>query len=205
MTARRHAPATQRNREPILAVLKDVLPSAGRVLEVASGTGEHAVHFAPALHPLVWQPSDPDPLNRASIAAWTADSGVDLPPPLALDVTADRWPVEDAGTRDIVAVVAINLIHIAPWDATIGLFAGADRILGPDGIVYLYGPYQIDGQHTAPSNAAFDESLRQQNPAWGVRDMGEVTAVAERHGFRLDATVAMPANNHSLIFRRTAR
>ncbi|HEY8352709.1 MAG TPA: DUF938 domain-containing protein [Sphingomonadales bacterium] len=205
MNARRHAPATARNRGPILDVLKRILPDAGLVLEVASGTGEHAVHFAPVLHPLIWQPSDRDPDLRASVSAWAAETGVPLPPPLDLDVTAPRWPVEDGSFGPIVAVVAINLIHIAPWEATLGLFAGADRLLGPDGIVYLYGPYRRDGEHTAPSNAAFDASLRSQNPAWGVRDMGEVADVAARHGFRLDEIVAMPANNFSLIFRRTAR
>lgn len=201
MTARRHAPATARNRDPILEVLKEVLPREGRVLEVASGTGEHAVYFATALAPLIWQPSDPDPLNRDSIAAWTRATGAPVPPPLDLDVTADTWPVEQPGSS-IDAVVAINLIHIAPWAATLGLFAGADRILGPKGIVYLYGPYKIDGRHTAPSNAAFDQGLREQNPEWGVRDLAEVAAVGARHDFTLDAVTPMPANNFSIIFRR---
>jgi SAM-dependent methyltransferase len=193
-----HAPATLRNRDPILAVLRRVLPPSGVVLEVASGTGEHAVAFARALPHLVWQPSEPDPEMRASVAAHVAEAGLpNLRPPLDLDAAAADWPLAAAD-----AVVAINLIHISPWRTCQGLFAGAARLLPPGGPLYLYGAYKIGGAHTAPSNAAFDASLRAQNPEWGVRDLGEVEAEAHRHGFDLGETVPMPANNLSVVFRR---
>ena len=196
--ARRYAPATTRNREPILAVLRRVLPAEGTVLEIASGTGEHAVHFARALPGLVWQPSDRDPDLRASVAAWTRAEGVaNIRAPLALDVTDDPWPIARAD-----AVVCINMIHISPWAATEGLMRGAAAILPAGGVLYLYGPYKRGGQHTAPSNAAFDASLRAQNPAWGVRDLDDVAAAASRAGLALDEIVEMPANNLSVIFRR---
>jgi SAM-dependent methyltransferase len=194
--ARRFAPAAARNREPILDVLRAHLPASGTALEIASGSGEHAVAFAAAFPTLVWQPSDPDPANRASIAAWIAAEGTpNLLPPIDLDATADIWPLATAD-----AVVCINMIHIAPWAACLGLLRGAARLLAPGGLLYLYGPFKRDGMHTAPSNEAFDESLRARDPAWGVRDLGEVCQAAE--GFALAATVAMPANNLSVLFRR---
>jgi SAM-dependent methyltransferase len=196
---RLRAPAVARNREPILAVLRRVLPADGLVLEVASGSGEHAAFFAVALPRLTWQPSDPDPRARASIAAFR-DSGAapNLLPPLDLDVTAAAaWPVARAA-----AVVCINMIHIAPWSACEGLVAGAARALPPGGVLYLYGPYREEGRHTAPSNEVFDSDLRARDPRWGVRDLGEVTALAHRHGFVHQETVTMPANNRSLVFRR---
>jgi SAM-dependent methyltransferase len=194
--ARRFAPAAARNREPILDVLRAHLPASGTALEIASGLGEHAVAFAAAFPKLVWQPSDPDPANRASIAAWIAAEGTpNLLPPIDLDATADIWPLATAD-----AVVCINMIHIAPWAACLGLLRGAARLLAPGGLLYLYGPFKRDGMHTAPSNEAFDESLRARDPAWGVRDLGEVCQAAE--GFALAATVAMPANNLSVLFRR---
>lgn len=195
---RLHAPAVARNREPILAVLRRVLPSTGLVLEVASGSGEHAAFFAAALPQLTWQPSDPDPRARASIAAFR-DTGAapNLLPPLDLDVMAAAWPVAGAA-----AVVCINMIHIAPWSACEGLVAGAARALPPGGVLYLYGPYKEEGRHTAPSNAAFDADLRARDPRWGVRDLGAVAALARRGGFAHEETVTMPANNRSLVFRR---
>jgi SAM-dependent methyltransferase len=191
------SPSVARNREPILAVLRRVLPAGGIVLEIASGTGEHAMHFAAALPELTWQPTDRDPEARRSIAARRAAAVLpNLLPPLELDAAAPSWPVERAD-----AIVAINMIHIAPWSAAEGLMAGAARLLAPGGILYLYGPYQENGRHTAPSNAAFDASLRARDPEWGVRDVGAVAELAARHGLALAERVAMPANNLSLVFR----
>jgi hypothetical protein len=192
------APAVARNRDPILAVLRDVLPAAGTVLEIASGTGEHAIHFAAALPHLVWQPTDPDAEARGSIAAHAARAGLaNLLPPLELDASAPIWPVTRAD-----ALASINMIHISPWRATQGLMAGAARVLPAGAPLYLYGPYRRHGLHTAPSNAAFDASLRARDPEWGVRDLDEVVALAAGHGLVLQRTVAMPANNLSVIFRR---
>ena len=197
LDARRSAPAVQRNRGPILDVLRRVLPPRGLVLEVASGTGEHAAFFAAALPHLIWQPSDPAADARASIAAWCAD----LPSvrsPLALDAAAERWPITTAD-----AIVCINMIHIAPWAACEGLMRGAGRTLRQGGVLVLYGPYRIGGAHTAPSNAAFDADLRRQNPAWGVRDLEVVIDLAGRHGLVHRETVAMPANNQTVVFERS--
>jgi len=188
-----------RNREPILAVLKRVLPSAGLVVEVASGSGEHAVFFAKGLPALSWQPTDPDAGALASIAAHRAAAQApNLLAPVRLDATAERWPVERAD-----AVVCNNMIHITPWAVSEGLIVGARRILPAGGVLYLYGPYRIDGRHTAPSNQDFDTWLRAQNAAWGIRDLTDVTDLAARHGFAPAETVPMPANNLSVIFRRT--
>ncbi len=191
-------PHVARNRDAILEVLRCVLPPQGLVVEVASGSGEHAVYFAQHLPALAWQPTDTDAQALASIAAHRTAAGVpNLLAPLRLDVTSAQWPVENAD-----AIVCNNMIHIAPWTATEGLIAGAGRVLSEGGILYLYGPYRIDGRHTAPSNQAFDASLRAQNPLWGVRDLAEVAALAARHGLVLEETVQMPANNLSVIFRR---
>ena len=192
------APAVARNRDLILAVLREVLAAPGTVLEIASGSGEHAVHFASALPHLVWQPTDPDAQALRSIAAYAARAQLaNLLPPLELDATAAVWPVTQAD-----AVVSINMIHIAPWAAAEGLLAGAARLLPAGSPLYLYGPYREHGRHTAPSNAAFDESLRARDPAWGVRDLDAVVALAARHGLALQRTVAMPANNLSVVFHR---
>lgn len=203
--ARQYAPATERNREAILQVLQRVLAESGTVLEVASGTGEHAVFFAPRLSPRKWLPSDANPISRDSILAWQAHFPADnLYPPLDLDVRADVWSVEAEAQpdTDIIAVVSINMIHIAPWSACLGLMAGASRILPVGGILYLYGPFKQGGQHTAPSNAAFDEMLQNQNPAWGVRNLDEVVAVANAQQLGWQETVEMPANNLSVVFKR---
>lgn len=212
---RQFAPATQRNREPILAVLSEVLPPSGTVLEISSGTGEHAVFFAPLLAPRLWVPSDPNPVARASIAAWREHClAKNLFPPISLDVCDPVWPVEqqtlpealqklDLHQHPIQAIVNINMIHIAPWSACLGLIAGAERLLPSNGILYLYGPFKQANQHTAPSNEAFDASLQMQNPEWGVRNLEDVVAVAQTHHLTLVKTVAMPANNLSVIFQRT--
>jgi SAM-dependent methyltransferase len=196
--ARQFSPSSARNRGPILDVLRRVLPQKGLVFEVASGTGEHAIHFAQHLPHLTWQPSDADAQARASIAAWIdAEHPANVLPPLALDVTSPSWPIDRAD-----AVVCINMIHIAPWEAAEALLRGAARVLPQGGVLFLYGPYKRDGRHTAPSNATFDEDLRRRNPAWGVRDLGEVEKTAASCGLRLREAVAMPANNLSVIFGR---
>lgn len=195
---RLYAAATRRNRDAILAVLEDALPKRGRVLEVASGSGEHVVHFAAALSGLDFQPSDPDRAARASIDAWVAANGLaNVRPALDLDAAAERWPTAAAD-----AVLCINMLHIAPWRAARGLMRGAAQILGPGGILYLYGPYKREGSHTAPSNADFDRDLRARNGEWGVRDLEAVAALAAESGFAPPRIVPMPANNLSLVFRR---
>src|SRR5882724_893855 len=194
------SPAVARNRDPILAVLRRVLPAQGTVLEIASGTGEHAAYFAAALPHITWQPTDPDAEARGSIAAHRAAAQLpNLKAPLALDACAPSWPVARAE-----AVVSINMIHIAPWAAAEGLMAGAGRLLAAGGVLYLYGPFKENGEHTAPSNAAFDASLRARDPLWGVRDRDEVAALAQRNRLKLVERVAMPANNLSLVFQRQA-
>jgi SAM-dependent methyltransferase len=195
---KRHAPATQRNRDPILEVLRRVLPAQGLVLEVASGTGEHAAYFAAALPGVVWQPTDPDPDARLSIAAWAVEMGVsNILPPLSLDASAERWPVERAD-----AVVAINVVHISPWAATLGLLSHAAAMLPAGNPLYLYGPYRRQGHPTAPSNEAFDASLRERNPAWGLRDLEAVVEAAAAVGLGLGEVVEMPANNLSVVLVR---
>jgi cyclopropane fatty-acyl-phospholipid synthase-like methyltransferase len=204
---KRHAPATLRNRGPILAVLERTLPlgsgvanaelGAGTVLEVASGSGEHAVYFAAHLPHLTWQPSDDDDGALASIEAHRAEAGLaNLAPAVRLDARAQSWPIARAD-----AVVSINMIHIAPWEACEGLMRGAARVLSPGGVLYLYGPFKRGGAHTAPSNAAFDASLREHDAAWGVRDVDDVTREADNCGFERIEIVEMPANNLSVVFR----
>ncbi len=215
--ARRHAPATARNRDPIAAVLRDLLPPNGMVLELASGTGEHAAYFASRFPGVVWQPSDPDPQLRRSIEAHRlAASCANLRAPLDIDVTAPLWPL-DGMAAPPTAMVCINMIHIAPWAAAEGLFAGASRHLGvgggsgggsgagagaAGGGLFLYGPFKRDGMHTAPSNEAFDRSLRAQDPSWGVRDLGAVSAMAMGAGLAPPEVFEMPANNLALWFAK---
>ncbi len=199
---KRHWPAPDRNRGPILEVLRRVLPGpdavGSLVLEIAAGTGQHAVHFAAALPWLRWLPTDPDPAALASIDAWRRDADLDnLLPAAALDV-GEPWPVHRAD-----AVYCCNMIHISPWRSTLALLAGAARTLPSGSPLVLYGPFKRGGVHTAPSNETFDQSLRSRDPAWGVRDLDEVEAEAENQGFVVDEVVAMPANNLTVVFRRS--
>lgn len=212
LMSKRHAPATARNRKPILDVLRAVLPQRGRVLEIAAGSGEHAVYFAGALPGIIWQPTDTDPDCLASIDAWAAEAGLaNLRPASRLDVVDGPWPAAKGDDLDTApdsgtffdAMFCCNLVHIAPWAACEGLMAVAGRVLKPDGLLVLYGPFAVDGCHTAPTNAAFDASLRAQDPEWGVRDVADVAAEAARHGLELEQRIAMPANNFTLVFRAT--
>lgn len=196
--ARRYAPSVARNRDAILKVLSPHLPEHGRVLEIASGSGEHTIHFAAAHPKLTFQPSDPDPDGRASTDAWTRHLGLtNIEPALKLDVTQSVSPSIRADV-----VICINMIHIAPWSATVGLMRNAAIVLPSGGLLYLYGPYRWNGEHTAPSNAAFDADLKARNPAWGVRDLEAVAALAADHGFSAPNIEAMPANNLSLFLKR---
>jgi SAM-dependent methyltransferase len=195
---RQHAPSAARNREPILDVLTRVLPNTAEVLEVASGSGEHAIYFASARSGWRWTPSDPDSAARASIAAWIEGEGVpNLAAPLALDAASPDWPVAD-GAFD--AIVCINMIHISPWEATLGLMAGAARTLRPAGLLCTYGAYKRDGRHTAPSNEHFDVWLKGRDPRFGVRDLAAVETAANEQGLSLREVIEMPANNLSLVF-----
>jgi SAM-dependent methyltransferase len=196
---RMFSPSAARNSEPILAVLEHVLPTDGVVLEIGSGTGEHAVCFAKAMPSLTWQPSDPDADARASAASWIKFAGLNnVLAPLDIDVSARLWGVEQKARFD--AIVSINMIHIAPWAASLGLFAGAGRLLRAGGLLVLYGPFMRNGVHNAPSNAAFDASLKQRNPSWGVRDIADLERLGEAARLGLRETIEMPANNMSLVF-----
>jgi SAM-dependent methyltransferase len=197
--ARQLSPSAARNRGPILEVLTRVLPKKGIVLEIGSGTGEHAVCFAKALPRLVWLPSDPDAASRASIEAWIATEGLaNVRAPVALDVRRGIWGVEDDAPFD--AMISLNMVHIAPWEAALGLLAGAGRLLGPDGILFFYGPFMLSGIHTAASNAAFDADLKRRDPCWGVRDVDDLVGEGALRGLELREVVKMPANNLSLVF-----
>lgn len=192
------APA-ERNKDPILAVLARHLPRAGLVLEIASGTGQHVAHFARALPDLTFQPSDADAAFRASVCKWIAAENLgNVRAPIDLDVCRLPWQVARAD-----AVICINMIHVAPWAATAALLAGARAVLGPGGVLFLYGPYRRFGRHTAPSNAAFDAQLRASDPAWGLRDLEAVAELAATAGFAAPEVIDMPANNLSLVFKRT--
>jgi SAM-dependent methyltransferase len=198
--ARQYAPSTARNRDPIWSVLGPHLPATGLVLEVASGSGEHAVHFAQSCGPrIVFQPSDADAQARASIDAWVAASGLcNIRPALALDAAAETWPIAGADV-----VLCCNMIHISPWAAAVGLVRGAARILPEGGFLFLYGPFKREGRHTAPSNEAFDRDfLKARNPAWGVRDLEAVAQLAADAAFGAPEIAEMPANNLSVLFRR---
>lgn len=195
---KREAPAAARNKEPIAAVLAQELPASGMVLEIASGTGEHAIHFAARFPYLTWQPSDPDAEARESIAAWAADSGLaNLAAPLAIDAASAKWPVTAAD-----AIICINMVHISPIAASEGLVRMAGRLLPPGAPLVFYGPWIEEGMETAPSNLAFDESLKSRNPAWGLREVGSMEGLAARHGLSRTRRVAMPANNIMLVYRR---
>jgi hypothetical protein len=191
------APSSERNRIPILAVLQEILPRSGLVLEIASGSGQQVVHFAKALPALIWQPSDIDAEFRASIRSWVeAEKLTNVRPPLDLDVCAWPWPLTVAD-----AVLCINMVHVAPWPATQALLSGAHKVIRNDGVLFLYGPFRRFGRHTAPSNEAFDAQLRARDPAWGLRDIEAVVDLASAAGFRVERIVDMPANNFSIVFR----
>jgi hypothetical protein len=195
---RLRAPATARNREPILAALSHLLPRRGLVLEISSGSGEHAAHFAGAFPHLQWQPSDLEPRALSSIAAYRHQAGLaNLLAPRMLDATSDEWPFDHAD-----AVVCINMIHIAPWRACEGLMAGAARILPDSGILYLYGPFRENGEHTAESNLRFDIDLRSRDPDWGVRNLEDVVALANINGLAHIESLIMPTNNRSIVFQK---
>ena len=192
------SPAALRNREPIAAVLRETLPERGTVLEIASGTGEHGVHFAASFPALEWQPSDADPDARAIVAARVADAGLaNLLPPIALDAASAVWPADRAD-----AILCVNMVHISPWAATVGLMRGAGRLLPTGAPLILYGPYRQANVPTAPGNEVFDASLRARDPEWGLRRLEDVVAEAEANGLHLERTVAMPANNLTVVFRR---
>jgi SAM-dependent methyltransferase len=195
---RRHAPATARNRDPISEVLAATLPASGTVLEIASGTGEHAVHFAHRFPALTWQPSDPSADALRSIAAWRDEAILpNLAAPLSLDAASATWPLSRAD-----AIVCINMVHISPWDATTGLMRGAGRILGPGAPLVLYGPFRRGDHPLEPSNLAFDESLKARDPRWGLRELDAVVAEAEAHDIGFDRLIEMPANNCIVLFTR---
>lgn len=199
---RLHAPAAARNRDAILDVLRGVLPATGLVLEIASGSGEHVVHFAGALPALTFQPSDPNPDALDSIAAWAQQSGAgNVLPPLRIDAAAEDWPASLRQQHAPDAILCINMIHIAPWPAAQGLIRHAGRLLPPGGPLILYGPFRRAGHPLEPSNAAFDASLRERNPEWGLRELGEVAALAAEAGFREPEVIEMPANNLTVVFR----
>lgn len=191
--------APERNKAPLLAVLEQVLPASGTLLEVASGTGQHAVHFARHLPSWTIQPSDVDADNLVSIEAWVREANLpNLRLPLQLDVCDGDWDV-----APLDALFNANMIHIAPWEVAVGLLSGAARHLLPGGLLIMYGPFRIGGQHTAPSNQAFDDSMRQRDVRFGVRDLEAVVTLAEQHGLALQERIEMPANNQVLVFKRT--
>ena len=195
---KRHAPATLRNRDAIVEVLAKELPASGTVLEVASGSGEHAVHFAQCFPQLKWQPSDPDPEALASIAAYREEAELgNLLAPIALDAMEKDWPAIEPS-----AIVCINMTHISPWEASVGLFEGAARQLEAGAPLLLYGPYFEEGVEPAPSNLAFDQSLKARNSNWGIRQLAEVDTLAQDCGFARSARYEMPANNLTLVYRR---
>ncbi|MDY0071936.1 MAG: DUF938 domain-containing protein [Thauera sp.] len=196
---RKFSPSTARNREPIFAVLQRILPATAQVLEIGSGSGEHGVHCCQQLPGIRWQPTEYHAEDLPSIAAWRTWSNLgNLAPPQVLRLEDEHWPVSAAD-----AVVAINVLHYSPWASTAALFAGAARILSEGGIVYCYGPYRRDGEHTAPSNASFDDWLKNIDPRFGVRDLEAVVATAAAAGFALNEVIPMPANNFSLVFTKT--
>ena len=194
---RRSAPAALRNRGPIADVLADWLPKRGLVLEIASGTGEHAVHFAERFPGLEWQPSDIHPEALASVAAWRETGGLgNLRAPLVIDASSRDWPISRADS-----VLSINMVHISPWESALGLLAGTARLLAPGGPLILYGPWLTDAAETAQSNLDFDADLRRRNPQWGLRKIEEFAAAAEDR-FELAESRTMPANNMMLLLRR---
>lgn len=196
MNEKRIAPAAERNKQPILDVLEEVLPTSGLVLEIASGTGQHAAFFASQMPHVTWQPSDRDEMALASIHAHVADAGLtNLRVPIRLDVMERPWPV-----RDLAAILCINMIHISPWASTLALLGGAAETLSNTAPLVMYGPYLIDGE-TAPTNIAFSERLQSEDPTWGVRELRDIEREARNVGLVLEQVIPRPANNHVLVFR----
>lgn len=202
MPARKQpSPSSDRNTAPILGVLSACLPPSGRALEIGSGSGQHAAAFAQAFPAIEWIPSDPDPVARESIAAWAEETGADnLQPAIHIDVTRENWHTGMEEPLD--AVLAINMVHISPWEATLGLMRGAGRLLVPGGILYLYGPYRRDGRQTSESNVRFEQWLKGLSPEYGVRDLADMEREGAANGLPLDEIIDMPANNFSLVFRK---
>ncbi len=194
---KREAPAAARNRDAIATVLERWLPSDGLVLEIASGTGEHALAFARRFATIRWQPSDPDPEALASIKAWRGEGPTNLLAPLSLDVCCTPWRIAKAD-----CVLCINMVHISPWESSLGLLDGAAAILEKGAPLILYGPWIVDGEPTAPSNLAFNESLKSRDPRWGLRQVADFSREAEMRGFALADQIAMPANNLMLRYLR---
>ncbi len=200
MDKRQFSPACERNKDPILVVLKQHLPDQPHVLEVASGSGEHGHYFCQQLPHIIWQPSDIDPRYQESVVAWQKHQPLDnFLPPLTLNMTDETWFNNVKNT--INSMFNANMAHISPWAATEGLFNGAGQVLNPNGKLFLYGPFKIEGQHTAPSNSEFDKSLKARNPQWGIRNLEDITALAKQNGLVIEQKIAMPANNFMLIFR----
>jgi SAM-dependent methyltransferase len=199
---RQFSPSAARNRRAIGDVFVEHMPHAGKILEIASGSGEHVIHLARRLPAVHWLPGDPDPAARRSIRAWIAHSALaNIAQPHATDAAAVRWPVENEAPLD--GMVSINMIHITPFGAARGLFAGAGRLLRPGGGLFLYGPFSRHGRHTAPSNAAFDASLKSRDPRWGVRDLDvDILPLAESAGLLVEQVVAMPSNNYAVVFTK---
>ncbi|MEM8935126.1 MAG: DUF938 domain-containing protein [Pseudomonadota bacterium] len=197
------SPSVARNREPILSVVEQIIPRTGRFLEIASGTGEHIAHFAKTFPHIEWVASDTDERAQRSIDAWRRSSGLsNLSGPLVIDARKPQWDIENAPPFD--GIVCINMIHIAPFSAVEGLFAGAKRVLASKGVLFLYGPFSRSGAHTAPSNAQFDASLKSRDPQWGVRDLDlEIAPLAQSYGLDLETITTMPANNLSVVFRKS--
>lgn len=198
------SPSTARNKEPILNVLRGIMQPGWSVLEIACGTGEHGAFLASRLEELIWLPTDVNDTQFESVESWRrAYPDANVHSPITIDASSPSWSLPEEFVPN--AVVCINMIHITPWDVTKGLLAGTSTKLSKDGLLFLYGPFMIDQMHTAPSNAAFDESLKGRNELWGIRDLGDVVEEARAHGLHLESRVPMPANNFSLIFRASDR
>jgi hypothetical protein len=193
-----YAPATERNSEPILTILQKILPQSGLLLEIAAGSGQHAAYFAPYFPRLTWQPSEPDPDCRASIAAWIGHVNAEnINMPIDLDVTSFPWPISKAD-----AIFSSNMIHITNWECCLGLMAGAGQILNPLGVLVLYGPFLLDGKETALSNVQFDNSLKKRNPNWGIRNLDKISRAAKACGLVCSDIIEMPANNLIVVLKK---
>ncbi len=198
------APATARNRDPILEQLKILLPEKAAVLEIASGTGEHGAYFSEHLPNIIWQPTNYDQQHLKSTAAWQRHTArTNYLPVLELDATSEVWPMETSqNALNFNAIFNANMIHISPWQVTEGLFKGAARVLPASGMLILYGPYKVDGKHTSQSNVEFEEWLKAQDSSFGVRDIDDVTQEAKKNGLMHRKSISMPANNFIQLFEK---